>query len=196
MRQAHFSFGSIMITTTTIAVILVINSLEINDQVYYSVQISPIKAVLRIWYIGGTLCSFMAERPRRLPCLGQWRSFKVMIMISNKASLRSLFPIVSASHCIISLEKKKPGGTQQAPIWFIWRDRLGFHENDSRWGGGACCFHSAKNIAFILNILTGEQQNTISLMLLFSWCDSVVCGRRLPSKEVTAEEAQQHKRLE
>lgn len=116
-------------------------------------------------------------------------------MILNKASLRSLSPVVSASHCIISLEKKNLEGLSRPPFGLFgeidW-DSMKMAADGEGGGVCACCFHSAKNIAVVLNTLTGEQQNTISLTSLFSWCDSPF-GRRLPSKELAA---QQRKRLE
>lgn len=95
------------------------------------------------------------------------------------------FPIVSASRYIISLERKKMGDRNPAG-WFIWRDRSGFKENCSRWGGGECCFH-------IGNLLTREQQNIVGIIAPFKWCDSSV-GRRFSSNEDVSPQAwQQHK---
>lgn len=189
MRQTHFNSVYIRTTTTIGAVFIWCTHSRLMIESVSVCKCLPPRQFFLKWRVGGARCPFLADGPQRLQCLGHWRSFKVMLEIFHEGSRRSLSPIVSASHYVISLERKKLGGRNSAGPPFGLFGEIDWDSTRTVADGEGA---SAAFTAVVRNLLTREQQNIVGVIVPFKRCDSSA-GRRFTSNgDVSPEAWQQH----
>lgn len=143
--------------------------------------------------IEGAISPAMTERPYWLSSLCQWRSFKVMMMSSpTSVCVPNCFWQSWHNSTVSPIHTGNEFGTQNTAglVWF--RLSVQMEKYIGKWWGGAqrmgrgegCCFHSSKNTAVILNILTQDQKKDVSTILPSSGMTKQrQCAERVPARE-------------